>query len=65
MFVRPLSKGHSRYPDGPRRIGGTGDAFSGPVRTQSLGKRLDEESLLIVAAQGVDEREAIDLYRRR
>jgi hypothetical protein len=70
MFLRPLSKGQSRHVDGPRRIGGTGDASSGdassgPVRAQVLGKRLDDESLLIVAARGVDENEATDLYRRR
>jgi hypothetical protein len=70
MFLRPLSKGQSRHLDGPRRIGGTGDASSGdassgPVRVQVLRKRLDDESLLIVAARGVDESEATDLYRRR
>jgi hypothetical protein len=36
-----------------------------PLRAQVLGKRLDDESLLIVAARGVDESEAIALYRRR
>jgi hypothetical protein len=70
MFVRPFSKGQSRHLDGPHRIGGTGDASSGdassgPVWAQVLRKRLDDESLLIVAARGVDPGEAIDLYRRR
>lgn len=70
MFVRPLSEGQSRLLDGPRRIGGTGDASAEaasarPVHAQILRKRLGDQSLLALAARGVAPTEAIALYRRR
>jgi hypothetical protein len=70
MFVRPLSEDQSCLLDGPRRIGGAGDASAEdasarPVHAQISGKRLDDQNLLALAARGVDPGEAIALYRQR
>jgi hypothetical protein len=59
MFVRPLSEDQSCLLDGPRRIGGAGDASAEdasarPVHAQISGKRLDDQNLLALAARGVD-----------
>jgi hypothetical protein len=57
MSTRRLSEDPSRHLDGPRRIGGTGDASAEdasarPVHAQILGKRLGDQNLLAVGGAG-------------